>query len=938
MGTRPVFTWRAVCLLVTLWGGCALGQPDAGAGMDIDFARHLYAQGEYRLAVEELVRFAAAHPEHPDAQEAAFLAADCWVQLGDWRRARRELEEFLRRYPLSSWADHARVRLAATEFELGAYAHAESLYARIGEDGGEGAGDALYWAGEAAFRRGDAPRAAALLEQAVVRLGPGDTRGWALRRQAEALRRLGREAQARDILTRLASSAEAQPDDVLLLARLLLDAGRPADAEEALTTLARRWPGREDSRLVREVRVRSAWDQGRRAEAISLLSPHPAEAPALLAWMLLEEGQGSAAVNVLVPAMRTLEGRERAEAAVLLASAYRAVGAPASGDSVLAAETAGITDRELLARAIVLRARLQHETGQNAEAKRTLDRGFRHLATGPDSVEGLTLSAQIAAAEGRWADATRDLLDARDHAPEAAARDLTYQALVAAYRAESWDRVERLAATLKGAADDSVAARAAFWKAEAMARQGRWSEAEATYGLALAGLPTARERADAAFGHAWALVSLNRYGEAVDAFTQAAALDPRSETAARAMVRAGDVLMMQGAYRDAAAAYRRASAAITLRDIGDEALLGLGKALSLAGETDEAVAVLDRLFEASPTAAVADDALFEKGEALFRAGRFDDAEAEYRRLLDLHRDRELRDNALYRIGDCQYNRGEYASARTTYLAVVQGYPDSDLWIHAVQGALWAAQQSSGAAHAVALCDSLLERTQDDGKKASLTLAKADLLYGLERYEEALPLYRQLNRPSTDLRAALCVRGRPGEAREAFEGVARRWPDSPEAAEGLYQAAKLARENDPAGARMLLRELLASYPRSDLCHPARFDLGLTFANEPDSALAAWESAAALSEGEWGDRAILALAETHLASGRPDSALARLSVLLQRQTALSPAAHWVAASAHVARGDSAEARRLYLRLAYLFPEDSLAAAASAQARALAPGTGP
>jgi hypothetical protein len=70
-------------------------------------------------------------------------------------------------------------------------------------------------------------------------------------------------------------------------------------------------------------------------------------------------------------------------------------------------------------------------------------------------------------------------------------------------------------------------------------------------------------------------------------------------------------------------------------------------------------------------------------------------------------------------------------------------------------------------------------------------------------------------------------------------------------------------------------------------------------------------------------------------RPDSALAWLAPLLDHHTALSPKAHWLAAEAQTARGDSAEARRLYLRLSYLFPEDSLAAPATEAARVLAAG---
>lgn len=927
----------AVGLLVVLMPSVSplRAQPDAGARLDLDFARHLYSQGEYRLAADELERFVAQRRSHPDAEEAAFLAADCWVQLGEWVRARTRLESFIATHPVSPWTGEALLRLAATLFELGSFVQAESLYLRAAAEASHGAGEAIYWAGEAAFRRDAFPRAAELLSQATQKLPAGDLHGWALRRQAEALQRMGRDEQARDVLTRLVASPDARPDDIVSLARLLVETERPADTEVTLQTLARRWPERADSRVVRELKARSIWDQGRHDEAIAVLAERGLESVRLLGWMYMEEDRPKEASALLSGAMRTLEGSERGEAAVLLASALQRTDRPGAGDSLLAVETAGISDRTLLARAILLRASLQRDLNRLGEARQTLDRGLARLHSRGDSVEAFALYAEISAAEGRWSDASEYFLDARDRAQGDLAHDLGYRALVAAYRAESWDRVERLAGAFSGSVNDSLAARIAFWKAEAIARQGRWSEAEAAYREALPGMPTARERADAAFGRAWASLSMGKNDDALAGFREAAAADPRSETAARATLRAGDVLMAQELYREAAASYRAATQIVARREIGDEALLGLGRALSLAGETDEAIATLDRLFHASPTEDIADNALFEKAEALFRAGRFDEAEVEYRRVVALQRDRTVRDNALYRIGDCQYNRGEYATARTTYLSLVQGYPDSDLWAHAVQGALWAELQSSDAGQAIILCDTLLNRAQDESRRSGLIQAKADLLFGLNRYEDALPLYRSLGTPWADLRAAwsLARSGRVDEAQEAFESLARLWPDAREAAEGLYEAARLSRPRDSATAARLLREMLALYPGSELGDAARYELGFALEDSSDSAIAVWATLASTGGVEWRDKAVLAGAETHLAADRADSAWAWLSPLLERSTGPSPRVYWIAARVQEALGSISEARRLYLRLAYLSPQDSLAAPANEAARRLA-----
>jgi tetratricopeptide (TPR) repeat protein len=766
---------------------------------------------------------------------------------------------------------------------------------------------------------------------------------WALRRKAQAFEDLGDIGKAVEVYRNVSSTTSVLPEDLLALSRLLLSLGNPVEAESALAKLRTRWPGWMQSHRTAELEARALWDQGKKEEAVSILLDRPRETPRLLSWMLLELGRANQAADVLTPVLGEMEEADRWEAVLLLARALRETDRLVSAESLLAVETGAITSRDLLAQAILQRGELLVALDRFDEASSWLERGLPLMRGAEDSAQAFALLGELEAAQESWHAAYSAFLGASVLSPGQLERELSFRGLVAAYRGSLWTEVETLANHLRTEPPDSLTAQAAYWAGEAASREDRFEDALSWYLEALGAEPQGDLLTQVYYGMGWAYLASRAFEQAADAFSDAANSSASSELAVRARLRYGDVFMLRGMYQDASQQYQAAARAVAHKDIGEEASLKLGRALALSGNVERALDILEELYQSSPSGVYADDALFEKGEILFRAGRFGDAEDAYDRVEGLRRDRALRDNALYRKADSRYNRGDYGGARSLYLSVVRIYPESDLWAQAVQGALWATFQQGDAETALSLCDSLLGRADSDARQTALWLAKADLLYGLERYEDAYTVYSKLrDRPDAALRAAWCLEKmqRTQHALHIFESVVERWPESPAAPEAAFQAATLARSSGQLKkAASILEQLLRNYPQSDLVDVARYDLALLFL-EAGALSSAEEQLTDLRDRgiePWRSRAVLRLVEMQIKAGRPDSALQLVGPLLRDSAGEhGPEAHWLAAEAELSSGRIQEARKLFLRLSYLFPESDMAEEARVRAQELASGT--
>ena len=913
------------------------------ADREFGFARHLYMQGEFALAAEEFKRLIEEYPDNQQAEEIAFLRADCYVQLKLWDRALEELSVFLHRYPASTHTPAARQRRAVAAFEIGDMAKAKRYYLDLAESDPAYAGEALYWAGEASYNLGEQKHAVEILGRAADH-SSGEVGAWALRRRGQILKESGEIEEAVVSFERLLTVSHATPDDYLELSRLMISLERPEDAYRYIEELKKKWPDWMGSSEALAIEARALWTSGRRDEAVNLLISKPAEHPHLLGWMLFENGEPERAARILIDALDSMIKPQRSEASLLAARSLYRIGDIERADSLLALEIAGMDDPRNIVSGILLRGRFLLHLERPGEAYELLNRGMDLMKTRADSSAVYALMGEARGAQDQWLQAYKYFNDALGMAPEKRRFEMYYLAGIAAYRAALLEEAERLLIQATEAPGDSLAALAAFWTGEAAARGERWGDAAVWYRVALEKTIDDSTRSRALFGLGWALLYLGEIKEAEDAFKHAHDESSDPVFAARALMRKGDIQLMTGDYDLAVETFRSTTEHIGNSDIADEAMLKLGRALALSGEIDSALDHLEELFQASPAGDFADDALLARGEILFGEKRYDEAAAAFQRLIQLHRDRDVRDDALYRIGDCYYNKGAYAEALNTYLQVVRSYPESDLWGEAVQGVLWSALQVQDSDRAIAIADSIGERASGTALK-QITLAKAELLFGLKRFEEALTLFKSMDSdPVSVLRAAWCYErlGLLDSAADVFESVARRWADDPSAPEALYQASQMRRREGRYRESVdLLNAILDEYPGSDISSAAKYDLGLSWLESGRSDLAQkiWSDLINTKEGEWSRQARIRLAEMALMKAEPDSALYWITpVLSHGDPGVGVDAHWIAAEAELARGNTEKARRLFIRLSYLFPESDKADDARQRAEEIARDSAP
>ncbi len=229
------------------------GDPKLEQRMRFLAGRALYRRG-LRDDAAALWRFVAADPLAPDGPYAAFLLADIQHDRGRLSEARKGYEETVSRFPRSSYAGDALIRLGmidlVEEEPEDATAHFDAYRRRF--PGGNWYGASTFWAARARDAAGDSAQARVLYRQVLgedpigyygiqaarwlgaepwdfvemrptqpVRLRPDHV---ALLRRMERLRELGWKARALRELSARAGPRESR-DDRLALAMGLNEAG-----------------------------------------------------------------------------------------------------------------------------------------------------------------------------------------------------------------------------------------------------------------------------------------------------------------------------------------------------------------------------------------------------------------------------------------------------------------------------------------------------------------------------------------------------------------------------------------------------------------------------------------------------------------------------------------------------------------------------------------
>ncbi len=709
----------------------ALARLELGSGL-FRAAQEAKRAPAFAAAAEALAAFLAASPKHPQASQAAHLAAESLWQAGRRDEAIAAWQAFLRDYPGAAQTPAALYALGVGLAEEKKFAAAEPILERFAKDHADHrlADDVALWRADVAtalarpadaerivtpLAAGSGPRAADALERLA------DAR-WAQRKWAEAAEAYakfaagkpgprtaraavmagrafadaGRPDEARRWLsTAIAAGGAMGLDAAHRLALLELAAKRPEAALEvagrALAAAAK--DGNTDAAIVAALaldRADALWAiPGRGADAIESFigvadrypaTPAAGPATSMAALALLRAGKPAEAfaradaflakhAQAATPEAVAEVRAIRAEA--LLAQGRHADAAAAYRELIAAAPKSPQQAAWRLRQGAALAA-----AGQWKEAHDVLAAATPQLKAASQA-EAMLLDATTLVELDEPAEAAR-ILAALDKAhPKWSRRD---EALLLAVRAltEAGDAkaalatAERLAAEFPGGASADVA-----WYRLGQLRQeaGNREGAIAAFTKSLDAKPDGSRAPWARLAIGWCHEGAGRLEEAILAWSDLVAKHPDSTAAASGLLARADARQRAGDYTGGLADCQRLLGEGDLAKKLDAAAVAEARflqALCLAGsEKDaQAAATFTKLLAERPDFPAADRATLELGLALARSGKQEEAAAAFTNLVKRFPDSTYAADAWLELAERRWAAEDWAAAAEAYRAAI----------------------------------------------------------------------------------------------------------------------------------------------------------------------------------------------------------------------------------------------------------------------------
>ncbi len=412
--------------------------------------------------------------------------------------------------------------------------------------------------------------------------------------------------------------------------------------------------------------------------------------------------------------------------------------------------------------------------------------------------------------------------------------------------------------------------------ARAQHRQGKTAPAIETLAKLIADFPHSRLADQAHYRYGEFAYAAGDFPTAIAQYSAALTADATSSFAPYALYGRGWAQLKSKMYPDAVASFRE-----ILKQHPDHALiaethLALGMSLRQAGQYDEAIQELDRYLGSQPTEPNKSDALYERGLAEVAGQKFGKAVETFRALLtanpeyaaadkvtyelawayksgadgankadataafaDLaakHPDSPLAAEANFHVGESRYEQEQYAEAAQAYSAAKERSAAGELRDKAVYKLGWSLFQAGQFQPALNQFTELSAAQTAAGPLAADALfMKAECLFRLEKYDEALPAYlatqdAKLASPLSQTLALLhggqsALQGEKWEqAIGLLSQIPEKYPDSPYLAEAYCELGR-ARQNSGQEAQAVSDyEKAAERSRSEAGARARFMIG------------------------------------------------------------------------------------------------------------------
>jgi TolA-binding protein len=350
-----------------------------------------------------------------------------------------------------------------------------------------------------------------------------------------------------------------------------------------------------------------------------------------------------------------------------------------------------------------------------------------------------------------------------------------------------------------------LAAEALFWNADSYYNMERYDRAAELFTQFLNRFPSHEMSGAAQYSLGWSYFRIGQYDRAVEPlrlFLQEYKAPPIAlfPYDVDTKLRLGDSYYALRRYQEAITYYEQA---ISSPAGGDYALFQVANSYYRAEQTYEAVSTFRRLLRTYPESRLREQSLYNIGYIYFLAGNFEQAISEFQLVIRQYRGSNWAARAQYNIGDAYYNAGQYSDAIEAYRAVMRDYPRSPLIIEAVNGIQYATIAAGEADNSSQLLESFLQDNPQAGTADRLRFRQAEFLLRTADYAGAIEAFRDYIRVTNstqmlpeawyNLADAYRQQGNLAGAVQAYQTLVTDYPRSARAESALLNLGSIAFE-------------------------------------------------------------------------------------------------------------------------------------------------
>ncbi|MFZ5833094.1 MAG: tetratricopeptide repeat protein [Planctomycetota bacterium] len=813
----------------------------------------LYAQGDRKAAVRFYGQLATEYPDDKLAPEAQYAMGVALEEGSDFVAASKVYDDFLKRYPQSPLVVEVGMRRGESDFAAGRYEEAAQRFAAAAAAPGFALADHAAMRYAAALGQLKRHREAADAYTALVLKHPKSALVPAARMASgRELYLAGQFEAAREpLVSALQAGGDIAAEAAHWLARSLLKLGRPAEALEVVErVLPRAKAGPWQVQLVLD-RADAAYEiLERRPEAAKayaeLADSHPGDALAPQARYMAAFAQlGLAKYDAaFTQAQRFL--KDHASHTLAPDVAYIAAESLIQQQKY---EEAGKLLEELVA---------EHGTHRDAAAWRVrlglasflqkryddtiavLQPAVDKLPAGDLKAEANFLVGSSLLEQKRFDQAQKHLEASLEAAPQWRQAD---EALLALAQAQ-FERKDLPAARatlvrlIRTWPKSAVVPRAFYRLGEYYFATQDWKYAGEAYQRVLEHWPNDPATPHALYGLGWAQINQKDTTAAIASFTRLLKEHGKHNLAPKAVYARAVARHLAKDYEQAAADVEAFLASKPAEAERADALYLLALCEVGRGRHEQAVAALRRMLEGSDLPANADKAYYELGWALKSLGREDEAAKAFADLVRVAPESPLAAECLYHVGEDAYRREQFADAAKAYQssaekAAAGQEPDDDLGEKALHKLGWAQYRMNDFNSAATTFASQRERWPKGPLQADAAFMQGESLMKQAKCKEAVSAYAAAtNLSSKDFQSlkllhegqALAQLGQWKESLALLDQMIEQFPQSPQRPEALYERGMALKNLDKNAEAVKSFEAVVSQTGAELAARAQFMIG------------------------------------------------------------------------------------------------------------------